>query len=400
MKKLLSVVLVFVLFLGLLIPTYAQKPEKQQYLVQFEGKINRGILKAFGVSEEEILHTYDLLPLMLLELSENQAKGLANNPHIKALELNAEAYALEQTTPWGITHVEGIQAHQAGYTGQGIKVAILDTGIDNTHPDLALNVKGGYSVFTDTANSNPYNDGDGHGTHVAGTVAAVNNSQGVIGVAYSADLYAVKVLDNSGSGTYAGIAQGIEWAVNNGMQIINMSLGGSTSSTILENMCNTAYDSGILLVAAAGNSGKRNGRGDNVGYPAKYASVMAVAAIDSNNNRATFSSTGPAVEIAAPGVSILSTVPGGQYASYNGTSMASPHVAGVAALVLGARPQLTNVELRNILNSSATYLGTPEHFGNGLVQALKAINYDASQVTNPEPEEPTTPTKPGKGNNK
>lgn len=375
MKKLLTIGLVVVLLVGLFIPTYAEKPEKQQYLVQFDGKVNHGVLNAFGVSEGEILHTYQMLPVVLMELTENQAKGLANNPKVKAIEPNAEAYALAQTVPWGVPHVQGTQSHQAGYTGQGVKVAILDTGIDKSHPDLSSNVKGGYSVFTDAANSNPYNDVHGHGTHVAGTVAALNNNIGVIGVAYDAELYAVKVLDNYGSGSYAGIAQGIEWAVNNGAQIINMSLGGSSSSTILENMCNQAYNSGVLLVAAAGNSGRYDGKGDTVGYPAKYDSVMAVAAIDSSNTRASFSSTGPAVEIAAPGVSIHSTVPGGQYAYYNGTSMASPHVAGAAALVWGAKPQLTNVQLRNLLNNTATYLGNPDHFGNGLVQALDAINY-------------------------
>jgi subtilisin len=186
-------------------------------------------------------------------------------------------------------------------------------------------------------------------------------------------LYAVKVLDNSGSGSYAGIAEGIEWAVNNGMDIINMSLGGSSDSSILEEWCNTAYNSGLLVVAAAGNSGNRGGKNDSVGYPAKYESVIAVAAIDKNNNRASFSSTGPAVELSAPGVDVLSTVPGNLYDSYNGTSMASPHVAGVAALVWAAKPGLTNVELRQLLRDSAVNLGDSNQYGYGLVQALDAI---------------------------
>jgi subtilisin len=141
------------------------------------------------------------------------------------------------------------------------------------------------------------------------------------------------------------------------MDIINMSLGGSSDSSILEEWCNTAYNSGLLVVAAAGNSGNRAGKNDSVGYPAKYASVIAVAAIDQNNNRASFSSTGPAVELSAPGVDVLSTVPGNLYDSYNGTSMASPHVARVAALVWAAKPGLTNVELRQLLRDSAMNLG-------------------------------------------
>jgi len=153
-----------------------------------------------------------------------------------------------------------------------------------------------------------------------------------------------------------------------------MSLGGSTGSSILENAVNYAYNKGVVVVAAAGNSGNAWGWGDTVGYPAKYANAIAVAAVDSNNKRASFSSHGPAVEISAPGVSVLSTTPGNTYSSFNGTSMASPHVAGVATLVKAANPSLTNVEIRTIMNDTAKYLGTWNYYGNGLVQAMDAIN--------------------------
>ncbi len=375
MKKFLSILMVLVLSIAVLIPVSAVQTanaEKQQYLVQFNGPAEKGLLKAFGVKDEAVLHTYNLLPVHLLELTEAQANGLLRNPQVKAVELNAEVQKYGQTTPWGIPHVQATTANANGYTGKGVKVAVLDTGIDKSHEDL--NVRGGHSVFTDAANLDPFYDGDGHGTHVAGTIAGLNNTLGVIGVAYDVELYAVKVLNNAGSGSFAGIAQGIEWAVNNGMDIVNMSLGGSSSSTILENMCNVANNAGVLLVAAAGNEGRVNGKGDTVGYPAKYASVMAVAAVNQSNQRASFSSTGSAVEIAAPGVSILSAAPGNNYASMNGTSMACPHVAGVAALVKGANPNLTNVQIRQILNNTALNLGTPNHFGNGLVRAVNAIN--------------------------
>ncbi|WP_369405026.1 S8 family peptidase [Piscibacillus salipiscarius] len=221
----------------------------------------------------------------------------------------------------------------------------------------------------------PYNDGNGHGTHVAGTVAALDNNLGVVGVAPDAEVYAVKVLDSSGSGSYAGIAEGIEWAINNDMNVINMSLGGSVSSDVLKEFVDLAYQEGILVVAAAGNSGTWLGWFDTVGYPAKYESAMAVAAIDQSNNRASFSSAGNAVEISAPGVGVLSTVPGNSYDSYDGTSMASPHVAGVAAQVWAAKPNLTNVELRELLNNTAENLGSSFHYGNGLVQSFEAISY-------------------------
>lgn len=377
MKKTLAILMTLVLSIGVLIPvtaTQAANGEKTEYLVQFAGPSEVGLMNAFGVKSESVLHEYQLLPVKLLELTEAQAKGLQNHPHILHVEPNAEAHTLSQTVPWGISHVQAITAHNSGYTGENVKVAILDTGIDNKHEDLFSNVKGGYSVFTDSANSDPFYDGNGHGTHVAGTVAALDNNLGVIGVAYNADLYAVKVLNNSGSGSYDGIAQGIEWAVNNGMDIINMSLGGSASSAILENMVNAANNAGVLLIAAAGNSGNIFGWGDTVGYPAKYGSVMAVAAIDSNNRRANFSSHGPAVEISAPGVSVLSTTPGNNYASFNGTSMASPHVAGVAALIKGANPTLSNSQIRQIMNDTALNLGTWNYFGNGLVRAMNGIN--------------------------
>lgn len=374
--------LIFVLCFALVVPAYgaagieveaeADVSAKKEYLVQFSGPAEKGLLQAFGVSDAQVLHEYSLLPVMLLELNDKQVQGLSNNPQIVAIEENHEVKAT-QTVPWGVTRVQATNAHASGYTGSGIKVAILDTGIDRTHQDL--NVRGGYSVFTDSANRDPYYDGSGHGTHVAGTVAALNNSVGVLGVAYNAQLYAVKVLNNSGSGSYAGIAQGIEWSIQNGMDIINMSLGGSQSSSILQSYCNLAYNNGILLVAAAGNSGNSAGTGNTVNYPARYSSVIAVAATDSNNRRASFSSTGSTVELAAPGVGIQSTIPGNRYASYNGTSMASPHVAGVAALVWQAKPGLSNVQLRNLLNQTALNLGNSNHFGNGLVRAQNAIQH-------------------------
>lgn len=380
MRKLLPVFLTFTMMLGLLFfgttgIAASEEPATDQYLVMFDQSADKkGLLQSIGIAQTNILHEYKLLPVNLLKLTPQQADELAKNPQVKYMEKDAEAHALAQTVPWGIPRVQGTNAHAAGYTGNGVKVAILDTGIDSSHPDLSLNVKGGYSVFTDSANSNPFYDGYGHGTHVAGTVAAVNNTIGVLGVAPNASLYSVKVLDNSGSGSYSGIAQGIEWAINNNMDIINMSLGGTTGSAILQQYCDLAYNSGILLVAAAGNSGNSAGTGDNVNYPARYSSVIAVAAIDSNNKRGSFSSTGPALELSAPGVSVYSTVPNNGYATYNGTSMASPHVAGVAALVWQAKPSLTNVQLRQLLRDTAQSLGSTSQYGYGLVQAMNAIN--------------------------
>ncbi|PKR76996.1 peptidase S8 [Halalkalibacillus sediminis] len=371
MKKLLVLLSVLALLLVPFQTAFADEAEtgeEKEYLVQFDGPAKKGLLKAFGVEDNDILHEFSLLPVYHLELTNGQAKGLKNHPQIKFVEENAEAEAFAQETPWGIPHVEGTEAQNNGYTGSGVDVAVLDSGIDSSHEDL--NVAGGHSVFGDS----PYNDENGHGTHVAGTVGALDNNLGVVGVAPQANLYAVKVLDGEGSGSYSGIAEGIEWSIQNGMDVINMSLGGSTSSSILEEYSNLAYDEGLLVVAAAGNSGNSWGWGDTVGYPAKYDSVIAVAAVDQNNNRASFSSHGPDVELSAPGVSVLSTVPGNSYDSLNGTSMASPHVAGVAAQVWEAKPGLSNVELRSLLQQTAEYLGNSDYYGYGLVQSYQAIS--------------------------
>ncbi|WP_027965007.1 S8 family peptidase [Halalkalibacillus halophilus] len=376
MKKLLSVILLVAMlavpFNGTVFADDSQ--EKEDYLVMFDGPAYNGLLNAFGVEGGDVVNEYELLDVAHLELTSDQADGLSNHPHIEHLEKNAEAHKVNQTTPYGIDQVQATEAQNQGHTGEGVDVAVLDTGIDASHEDLAANVQGGHSVFDDAENSDPYNDGDGHGTHVAGTVAAANNDTGVVGVAPQANLYAVKVLGNDGSGSYAGIAEGIEWSINNGMDVVNMSLGGPTSSPILEEFADLANEEGLLVVAAAGNSGSSLGWFDTVNYPAKYDSVMAVGAVDENNNRPSFSSTGPAVEIAAPGVDTLSTVPGNDYASLSGTSMASPHVAGVAASVWAEKSDLSNDELRQLLKDTAVDLGNEDHYGAGLVQVLDALN--------------------------
>ena len=166
--------------------------------------------------------------------------------------------------------------------------------------------------------------------HCAGTIGAPINGVGVVGVAPEASLYAVKVLSNAGSGQWSWLIAGLNWCIQNKMRIASMSLGGGGAPTALETMCNTAFGAGVLLVAAAGNSGPGMG---TVGFPGKYKNVIAVSAIDSSNVIASFSSRGPEVEICAPGVKVLSTVPGGGYGNKSGTSMACPHVSGAAAVV-------------------------------------------------------------------
>lgn len=251
-----------------------------------------------------------------------------------------------QTLPWGVDRIDADLAWSAG-NGSGVKVAVLDTGIDLSHPDLAANIAGGYNAVN--PNKAP-KDGNGHGTHVAGTIAAVNNSVGVVGAAPAARLYAVKVLGDSGVGWLSDIIEGIDWSIRNGMQVINMSFGTSSDSQAFHDAVIAAYNAGITMVAAAGN----NGPADNtVNYPARYPEVIAVAATDQADVLATFSSRGPEVDLAAPGVSIYSTYKSSSYATLSGTSMAAPHVAGSAALVLQLKPGLSPAAVRDHLMATA-----------------------------------------------
>ena len=300
-------------------------------------------------------------------LTDDQVTALRNDPRVAYVEPNRTVHMVGQTVPWGITHVNAPTAHANGITGTGVKVGIIDTGIDYTHPDLAANYAGG----TDFANNdNDPMDDNGHGTHVSGTVAAIDNTIGVLGVAPDVRLYGIKVLDRNGSGTFADVIAGIDWAAANGMQVINMSLGASVGSAGLQQACDNAYAAGVVICAAAGND-----YGGPVNYPAKYSSVIAVSAIDSSDKLAFFSNQGPEVELAAPGVSVYSTYRGGGYATLDGTSMATPHVTGVAALVWASGVANTATGVRDRLDQTARDIGAAgrdNSFGFGVVDAAAA----------------------------
>lgn len=360
--KLIGVVLSFLLAFTMIFSSVGASSngkgvEKHDYLIGFHEKVNKRVVENTG---GEVLHEYQYMPVLHVKLPEKAAEALKKNPNIAYVEKDEEVTAT-QTVPWGINHINAPTVHSWGNTGNGVRVAILDTGIA-THEDLRIS--GGVSFISSESS---YQDFNGHGTHVAGTVAAQNNSYGVLGVAPSVNLYAVKVLDRNGSGSLSAIAQGIEWSITNKMDIVNMSLGGSTGSTALRQAADNAYNRGILLIAAAGNTGTQG-----ISFPARYSSVMAVGAVDSNNRRASFSTYGSELEIMAPGVNVLSTYTSNRYVSQNGTSMASPHVAGVAALVKSQYPWASNAQIRQRLKDTATPLGNSFYFGSGVVNASRA----------------------------
>ncbi len=279
-----------------------------------------------------------------------------------------------QVTPWGVSKVNAPQAWNIA-NGAAIKVAVLDTGIDIKHPDLLTNLKGGFSAVSYTAS---YNDDNGHGTHVAGTIAAVNNTVGVVGVAPQVNLYAIKALDRRGSGYVSDIIEGLDWAVQNGIQVVNMSLGTASNIQSLHDAVIRANAAGIVQVAAAGNESAA------VIFPAAYQEVIAVAATDSANAVAYFSNRGLEVDLAAPGVKIYSTYKGQTYATLSGTSMATPHVSGAAALVLSAPAKCdldldgrcSPAEIQQRLEATATDLGAAGKdtlYGSGLVDVYRAV---------------------------
>jgi len=274
---------------------------------------------------------------------------------------------------WGVSRIGADSVH-ASTMGAGVKIAIVDTGIDYTHTDLNDNYCGGYDFVN--GDSDPMDD-HWHGTHCAGIIAAEKNDMGILGVAPEADIYALKVLDSAGSGSLSNVVAAIDWAIDNNMQIVSMSLGTNSYSSSLETICNQAYASGILLVAAAGNDGNADGTGDCVDYPANYDSVIAVASVYSPDVRSGYSSTGPAVELAAPGATIYSTIPGNSYQYASGTSMACPHVAGTAALVWALNPSWDNEQVRTHMQETAEDLGVVGRdrdtwYGFGLVNASAA----------------------------
>lgn len=244
---------------------------------------------------------------------------------MKSLPRFEQKSASKGEIPWGVARVNAEGAWSRGVDGRGVKVAVVDTGIDCAHPDLAANCAGGYNAID---SGKPPTDDNSHGTHVAGTIAAVKDGKGVVGVAPAAKLYAVKVLDGDGGGSLTSIIKGIVWTGRNGMQVANMSLGSPVGSVFMRLAVLYAKSKGVVIVAAAGNSG------GSVGYPAAYEDAIAVGASDSGDKLADFSSRGKQVDFIAPGVDVESSVPGGKHDRYSGTSMATPHMAGLAALAV------------------------------------------------------------------
>lgn len=467
-----------------------------RYYVKFKNQPTSTDESMIASKGATIRHKFNLISAYSVTIpNDTVLNSIKSESSVDYVEQVPVVEAVGQITPWGITAVKAPLVWDE-VTGNGVKVCVVDTGIDYNHPDLDDNYLGGYDFVNEDAD--PWDD-NGHGTHCAGIVAAEANGIGVIGVAYDAELYACKVLNAGGSGYADDVMAGVQWALDNGADIASLSLGGPSGGPTEEAFYQAVYDAGLLVVCATGNSGA-----GYILYPARYSSTIAVGSVGQEFVRSTFSQYGPEMELVAPGEYTLSTVPVGtgmessvtegsttyeaagmEYAGYTdadgitatayycnfgetpedfppgvngnialiqrgnisfadkttnamnagavaviiynnvpgiflgtlgapgswvpvvsmsnadgetlralgtptvtlinkigdydykqGTSMACPHVAGVAALVMEANDDLTNVEVRDIMNSTATDLGDPgwdQEYGYGLVNAEDAV---------------------------
>ncbi|WP_072329854.1 MULTISPECIES: S8 family peptidase [unclassified Paenibacillus] len=253
--------------------------------------------------------------------------------------------------PWGIRHIQAPQVWSKS-KGDRIHIGVVDTGADYNHPDLRHCLSQGINLL----NRHLYPaDDNGHGTHIAGTIAAYAKQRGIVGIAPHALIHPVKAFDHQGGAFVSDIIKAIDWCVLSRMDIINMSFGMKTHSKALEAAVLSAHQAGIVVVASSGNEGKRA----EIDYPARFPQSIAVGATTRKGRVAPFSNDGRQIDIYAPGEKIYSTWPGGKYQELSGTSMATSHVTGVIALMLSLRPRLRPSRIKALLRKHARYVMRP-----------------------------------------
>ncbi len=379
----------------------ASDDSTQRYIVKY--KNNQQSTMSIAVSEEGGMVKRRLAKHGMISavLSKAALKNLRLRKDVEYIEIDPKRYLLAESTPFGITMVQADQVSDS-LTGN-MTVCITDTGYSLGHEDLpTAGVTGDDNDGNGNDTGNWFEDGHGHGTHVSGTIAALgNNDLGVVGVNPGGNLniHMVKVFDDNGQWAYGSdLVAAIDQCAASGAKVISMSLGGGVPSAAEQAAFDNAAANGILAIAAAGNDGN-----SSLSYPASYDSVMSVAAVDSNGDKASFSQFNEQVEIAAPGVGVLSTLPGNTYAAWDGTSMATPHVAGVAALVWSHYPACTRDEMRQAINKSAEdrgAVGRDNSYGHGIVKAknmfdMLASGCDVGPIDPPPPPPPATELQKG-----
>ena len=319
----------------------------------------------------------------------NSLARLKGTPGVRFAELDATARATEVpndpsfSQQWFMNKVKAPDAWNTTHGSTGVRVAVLDTGVSLSHPDLSAKIVASQNFTT----SPTADDVNGHGTHVAGIAASgTNNALGVAGLGYSTRIMNVKVLGDGGSGLYSWVCSGITWAADNGANVISLSLAGTMASSALESAVDYAWSKGAVVLAAAGNSANSTPT-----YPAAYANAMAVAATTDMDKLASFSNYGDWVDIAAPGITIYSTIPGG-YGYMSGTSMATPLVSGLAALLFAVVSDANgngrrNDEVRARIQANADVI-PPTGIGSGRINAYRAVTGGAPSPPPPPPPPP------------
>jgi len=264
----------------------------------------------------------------------------------------------KEIIPWGVEAINSPLLWSQGYNGKNIKIAVMDTGVDLSHPDLQGNIHKGFNFIN--PNEPPLDD-NGHGTMIIGIISASHNNIGITGIAPHADIYPIKVLDRFGEGDIPKVIQGIEWCIENDIQLINMSFSVKDDDVNLRKSIKRAVKAGIIIVSSGSNTA-----GGDVGYPASYNEVISVSSVDKNDIIGATSPKGK-VDYSAPGVDIISTKVNGGYEMATGTSFAAPHITGIIALMLNKNEDMTSIDVIANLNMLSTHLGDSNIFGEGKV---------------------------------
>lgn len=343
----------------------------EQNLAQIQNDIQANHMHKMGYTY--VFQSEAMTAEQMMTYFEQQWDIVYAEPHFIYMTNEAETFVpndvLYRQYQWNLPMIGTSAGWNLANGHNGVVVAVIDTGIDLDHVDLAGRLVDGLNVID--GNKLPYDD-VGHGTHVAGVISAViNNVEGVAGMSWADQVMPIKALDHTGAGSTYAVAQGIIWATDHGAKVINMSLGNYVASEFLHDAIKYAYDRDVVLVSASGNDDT-----EDPGYPAAYPEVLAVSATNASQRIATFSNYGYYIDVAAPGEHIASTYPDNEYAAMSGTSMASPHVAALAAMIRAAAPNLTNQEVMDIIRHSATDLGTPGHdhfYGYGQIDVARAL---------------------------
>ncbi|MCX7568398.1 S8 family peptidase [Tumebacillus sp. DT12] len=310
-------------------------------------------------------------------IAEAHTKLRQNTATVKEGETTAKERVIESpndtfygSNQWNLPLIGADKAWQISTGDPKVIIAVVDTGVDLDHPDLKGQLTEGWNAID---GSNVPQDDNGHGTHVAGVIAArTNNLEGIAGIDWAGKIMPIKTMGADGSGSVVDIADGVIWAVDHGATVVNLSLGEYSDSDYLHEAIRYAYDKGAVVLAAMGNDGI-----PEPSYPAAYPEAIAVAANDETTESATFSNFGPHCSVSAPGVAIPSTYPDRRYVALSGTSMATPHVAGLAALIRSVNPDLTPDQVREILEQTSDDLGPSgfdDYYGHGQINIGRALN--------------------------